>query len=131
MVGSLDTSQFDLEFTNMLPVVSPDVRDAYFGSLDRAFVGFTFIDDSANVLMGGAGGGAGGASGGGASGGATGAASGGAGAGGAGANKPLQAQAPQSLLLQNYQQPSSSLPPQQQQQQQQQQQVISHNIPFL
>jgi len=27
----------------MLPIVSPDVRDAYFGSLDRAFVGFTFI----------------------------------------------------------------------------------------
>ena len=47
MVGSLDTSQFDMEFTSMMPVVSPDVRDAYFGSLDRAFVGFTFIDDSA------------------------------------------------------------------------------------
>ena len=30
----------------MLPIVSPDVRDAYFGSLDRAFVGFTFVDDS-------------------------------------------------------------------------------------
>ena len=47
VVGSLDTSQFDMEFTSMMPVVSPDVRDAYFGSLDRAFVGFTFIDDSA------------------------------------------------------------------------------------
>ena len=33
--------------------VSPDVRDAYFGSLDKAFVGFTFIDDSAplNKMM--------------------------------------------------------------------------------
>ena len=31
------------------PSVSPDVRDAYFGSLDQAFVGFTFIDDSAPV----------------------------------------------------------------------------------
>ena len=33
-------------------IVSPDVRDAYFGSLDRAFVGFTFIDDSAGHMMG-------------------------------------------------------------------------------
>ena len=44
-MGSLDTSQFDMEFTSMLPIVSLDVRDAYFGSLDRAFVGFTFTDD--------------------------------------------------------------------------------------
>eukprot|EP00596_Hydrurales_sp_CCMP1899_P000776 CAMPEP_0119051196 /NCGR_PEP_ID=MMETSP1177-20130426/72895_1 /TAXON_ID=2985 /ORGANISM="Ochromonas sp, Strain CCMP1899" /LENGTH=551 /DNA_ID=CAMNT_0007030321 /DNA_START=447 /DNA_END=2105 /DNA_ORIENTATION=+ len=47
VMGSLDTSQFDLEFTSMLPVVSPDVRDAYFGSLDKAFVGFTFEDKTA------------------------------------------------------------------------------------
>ena len=45
--GSLDTSQFDMEFTNMQPIVSLEVRDAYFGSLDRAFVGFTFTDDHA------------------------------------------------------------------------------------
>ncbi len=47
IAGSLDTSQFDQEFTSMLPIVSPDVRDAYFGSLDKAFEGFTFVDDSA------------------------------------------------------------------------------------
>ena len=37
----------------MINTVSPDVRDAYFGSLDKAFVGFTFIDDSAplNKMM--------------------------------------------------------------------------------
>lgn len=45
--GSLDTSQFDTEFTSMMPIVSPDVRDAYFGSLDRAFEGFTYVDESA------------------------------------------------------------------------------------
>ena len=44
--GSLDTSQFDQEFTSMMPIVSPDVRDAYFGSMDRTFYGFTFVDDS-------------------------------------------------------------------------------------
>ena len=31
--------------------VSPDVRDAYFGSLDKAFEGFTFVDDSAAQYM--------------------------------------------------------------------------------
>ena len=36
-------------FIIYFPSVSPDVRDAYFGSLDKAFVGFTFIDDSAPV----------------------------------------------------------------------------------
>lgn len=46
VVGSLDTSQFDKEFTDMLPIVSPDVRDAYFGSLDHSFDGFSFVDDS-------------------------------------------------------------------------------------
>lgn len=51
MVGSLDTSQFDQEFTSMLPIVSPDVRDAYFGSMDKAFEGFTFVDDSAAQYM--------------------------------------------------------------------------------
>eukprot|EP00599_Poterioochromonas_sp_BG-1_P009916 CAMPEP_0173144130 /NCGR_PEP_ID=MMETSP1105-20130129/7054_1 /TAXON_ID=2985 /ORGANISM="Ochromonas sp., Strain BG-1" /LENGTH=501 /DNA_ID=CAMNT_0014057761 /DNA_START=704 /DNA_END=2209 /DNA_ORIENTATION=+ len=51
IAGSLDTSQFDEEFTSMLPIVSPDVRDAYFGSLDKAFEGFTFVDDSAAQYM--------------------------------------------------------------------------------
>lgn len=45
--GSLDTSQFDEEFTSMMPAVSPDVRDAYFGTFDSQFEGFTFVDDSA------------------------------------------------------------------------------------
>jgi serine/threonine protein kinase len=45
--GSLDTSQFDEEFTSMMPTVSPDVRDAYFGTIDSQFEGFTFVDDSA------------------------------------------------------------------------------------
>ncbi len=31
--------------------MSPDVRDAYFGSLDKAFEGFTFVDDSAAQYM--------------------------------------------------------------------------------
>jgi serine/threonine protein kinase len=51
VMGSLDTSQFDSEFTSMMPIVSPDVRDAYFGSLDRAFEGFTFVDDTAAQYM--------------------------------------------------------------------------------
>ena len=49
--GSLDTSQFDEEFTGMVPVVSPGVRDAYFGSLDREFEGFTFVDEGAADAM--------------------------------------------------------------------------------
>jgi serine/threonine protein kinase len=78
--GSLDTSQFDQEFTSIEPVgmnhahrlalisyltlllhastpalillpVSPDVRGAYFGSLDGAFEGFTFVDESASRMM--------------------------------------------------------------------------------
>jgi hypothetical protein len=32
--------------------VSPDVRDAYFGSLDKAFEGFSYVGDSAMHLMG-------------------------------------------------------------------------------
>jgi hypothetical protein len=47
VASSLDTSQFDEEFTGMVPVVSPGVRDAYFGSLDREFEGFTFVDEGA------------------------------------------------------------------------------------
>lgn len=31
--------------------VSPDVRGAYFGSLDGAFEGFTFVDESAVSQM--------------------------------------------------------------------------------
>lgn len=49
--GSLDTSHFDQEFTNMMPIVSPSVRDAYFGSVDNTFEGFSFIDDSAAEMM--------------------------------------------------------------------------------
>jgi len=49
--GSLDTSQFDQEFTSMNPIVSPDVREAYFGSIDKQFEGFSFVDDSAAGLM--------------------------------------------------------------------------------
>ena len=51
VAGSLDTSQFDEEFTGMVPVVSPGVRDAYFGSLDREFEGFTYVDESAAEEM--------------------------------------------------------------------------------
>ena len=32
-------------------LVPPDLREAYFGSLDRAFEGFTFIDESAAHLI--------------------------------------------------------------------------------
>jgi serine/threonine protein kinase len=46
VAGLLDTSQFDQEFTSMNPIVSPDVREAYFGSVDRQFEGFSFVDDS-------------------------------------------------------------------------------------
>ena len=59
-VGSLDTSHFDEEFTSMMPAVSPDVRGAYFGSLDRAFEGFSYIDPSVLAAGGGGGGGGGG-----------------------------------------------------------------------
>lgn len=51
VAGSLDTSQFDEQFTSMMPIVSPDVRGAYFGSLEKAFEGFTFVDDTAAQLM--------------------------------------------------------------------------------
>ena len=51
VAGSLDTSQFDQEFTSMLPVVSPDVRDVYFGSLDQAFEGFSFVDDKKGTQL--------------------------------------------------------------------------------
>ena len=45
--NSVDTSQFDEEFTSMLPTVSPDVRDAYFGTNnDGAFDGFSYVDES-------------------------------------------------------------------------------------
>lgn len=49
--GSLDTSQFDQEFTSMIPLISPNVREAYFGSMDRAFEGFSFVDDASAQLM--------------------------------------------------------------------------------
>lgn len=51
VAGSLDTSLFDAEFTSMMPAVSPDVRDVYFGSLDGTFEGFTFVDDSAEKML--------------------------------------------------------------------------------
>ena len=35
----------------MMPIVSPGVRDAYFGSLDKEFEGFTFVDESAAEAM--------------------------------------------------------------------------------
>lgn len=51
VVGSLDTSQFDQEFTSMNPVISPDVRDAYFGSLDKAFEGFSYVNETTMQKM--------------------------------------------------------------------------------
>jgi len=50
---SVDTSQFDEEFTSMLPTVSPDVRDAYFGTSqnDGAFDGFSYVDESVAEQM--------------------------------------------------------------------------------
>lgn len=80
VAGSLDTSQFDQEFTSMMPIgeihatmpasisavvlhppplhlrhhpcsVSPDVRGAYFGSLDRAFEGFTYVGNAGHRYM--------------------------------------------------------------------------------
>lgn len=49
VAGSLDTSQFDTEFTSMMPTVSPDVRDVYFGN---AFEGFSYAGKEASHLMG-------------------------------------------------------------------------------
>jgi hypothetical protein len=47
--GSLDTSQFDREFTSM-PILSPDASASESGrygmSHDNTFEGFTFTDDS-------------------------------------------------------------------------------------
>eukprot|EP00904_Undaria_pinnatifida_P005110 jgi/Undpi1/1729/HiC_scaffold_11.g05119.m1 len=52
VVGSLDTSQFDREFTSM-PIFSPDQRDHKLGqsstSNDDTFEGFTFIDSSSHL----------------------------------------------------------------------------------
>lgn len=48
---SVDTSQFDEEFTSMPPTVSPDVRDAYFGNHESAFDGFSYIDNEAAQQM--------------------------------------------------------------------------------
>ncbi len=41
VVGSLDTSQFDREFTSM-PILSPDSKDCKLGSLDDTFQGFSY-----------------------------------------------------------------------------------------
>lgn len=35
----------------MAPTVSPDVREAYFGSVDRTFEGFSFVDEKAGKFM--------------------------------------------------------------------------------
>ena len=52
MAGSLDVSQVGKEFTSMLPIVSPDVRDADLDRLDnQAFAGFTFVDESSSNLL--------------------------------------------------------------------------------
>eukprot|EP01032_Pedospumella_encystans_P031243 gene31243-35266_t len=51
VAGSLDTSLFDTEFTSMMPIVSPDVRGAYFGSMDRAFEGFTYVGNTGSRYM--------------------------------------------------------------------------------
>ncbi|CAM9564169.1 unnamed protein product [Laminaria digitata] len=52
VVGSLDTSQFDREFTSM-PIFSPDQRDHKLGqsstSNDDTFEGFTFVDSSSHL----------------------------------------------------------------------------------
>ncbi|CAM9492144.1 unnamed protein product [Ectocarpus fasciculatus] len=57
LVGSLDSSQFDREFTSM-PIFSPDQRDHKLGqsitSNDDTFEGFTFVDNSSHLLHGGA-----------------------------------------------------------------------------
>jgi serine/threonine protein kinase len=47
--GSLDTSQFDQEFTSMMPIVSPDVREGKLA--DRSFEGFSFVDDSGAEMI--------------------------------------------------------------------------------
>merc|ERR1712146_338425 len=41
VVGSLDTSQFDREFTSM-PILSPEAKDCKLGSLDDTFQGFSY-----------------------------------------------------------------------------------------
>ncbi|CAM9295987.1 unnamed protein product [Sphacelaria rigidula] len=52
VVGSLDTSQFDREFTSM-PIFSPEQRDHKLGqsaaSVDDTFEGFTFVDSSSHL----------------------------------------------------------------------------------
>ncbi|CAM9429824.1 unnamed protein product [Scytosiphon promiscuus] len=54
LVGSLDSSQFDREFTSM-PIFSPDQRDYKLGqsaaSNDDTFEGFTFVDSSSTHLL--------------------------------------------------------------------------------
>ncbi|CAM9566566.1 unnamed protein product, partial [Phaeothamnion confervicola] len=51
VVGSLDTSQFDREFTSM-PIMSPDSRtgEHKLGSHDNTFEGFTFVERSSHLL---------------------------------------------------------------------------------
>ncbi|CAM9553864.1 unnamed protein product [Ascophyllum nodosum] len=53
VVGSLDTSQFDREFTSM-PIFSPDQRENKLGhsltSEDDTFEGFTFVDSSSHLF---------------------------------------------------------------------------------
>eukprot|EP01031_Cornospumella_fuschlensis_P004886 gene4886-6111_t len=51
MSASLDYPPHMSEQARSLLGGIPDVRDAYFGSLDKAFEGFTFVDDSAAQHM--------------------------------------------------------------------------------
>ena len=44
--------QHEVTFVHFVSIaVSPDVRGAYFGSLDRAFEGFSYVDESAGKNM--------------------------------------------------------------------------------
>lgn len=45
VVGSLDTSQFDKEFTSM-PIISPPQQDSRIRADDKTFEGFTFVEES-------------------------------------------------------------------------------------
>jgi len=45
ITGSLDTTQFDSEFTNM-PIHSPAIRESQLSGRDQTFAGFSFVDHS-------------------------------------------------------------------------------------
>mmetsp|Transcript_12734 Transcript_12734/g.16737 ORF Transcript_12734/g.16737 Transcript_12734/m.16737 type:complete len:627 (-) Transcript_12734:402-2282(-) len=48
--GSLDTSQFDREFTSM-PIISPEAKSHYIGTHDNTFEGFTFTDKTSPMYQ--------------------------------------------------------------------------------